>query len=501
MRNKSFISAALCSLLLLETVAVTASCGAASGAGDTTSGDTNTASSTQDTTTEPESKLEVKDFGGYNIRILARLDTGSGAWATIDTTAEEENGEAINDAVYRRNRQISEDYNVTFESIFVDANQHVNLVSQSVLAGDDNYDLILVLLSNQATLSMQNYLVNLNDLDYLDLKKSCWDVAGNECLKIAGKNYCAMGDLNITDNDATYCTLFNKQILASYPDIPDLYELVNSGKWTLDKLREYSTIATSDVNGDGAMSWDTDRFGVIDQYEVGVALLLGAGENTCELDNDGLLSYNLGSEKIVSAFEKIYNFFSDPSYQLTADASQYSSVTDKWNTLARGGFKANRALFFMGPIVNVRLIRDMETDFGILPTPKLTDDQSEYYSMLQAGNATAYSIPVTVADPSRSALILEALCEGSTDTLLTAYYDTTLKRKASRDNESSAMLDLIFSNHNIDFCNTFTSIGINTFIINMLKQTTNTFVSSEASGRDAYIANIEKINTAYSEQK
>ena len=120
--------------------------------------------------------------------------------------------------------------------------------------------------------------------------------------------------------------------------------------------------------------------------------------------------------------------------------------------------------------------------------------------MLQAGNATAYSIPTTATDPERTALILEALCEGSTDTLLPAYYETTLIRKASRDTESADMLDLIFENRIIDFSNAFLSIGINSFLINTLKSASNTFTSSEASQRGTFEDNIAKINEAFSSQ-
>ena len=68
------------------------------------------------------------------------------------------------------------------------------------------------------------------------MSNPCWDVVGNSCLEVNGKMYFAMGDINITDNDATYSTLFNKEIIAEFPDMPDLYELVEEGSWTLDKL-------------------------------------------------------------------------------------------------------------------------------------------------------------------------------------------------------------------------------------------------------------------------
>ena len=450
--------------------------------------------------TTAESQLEIKDFGGYNVRILTRADTGTGTWFTLDVTAEEENGDAINDAVFRRNQKIEEDYNITIERISEEGADHVNLITQSVLAGDDTYDLVLSYLQNLSSVASEGYLLDLNSLSSLDLSNPCWDVVGNSCLEVNGKMYFAMGDINITDNDATYSTLFNKEIIAEFPDMPDLYALVEEGSWTLDKLKEYSIMVTSDVDGNGQMEWDTDRYGLISQYEVGVAMLLGSGQKTVDIGSDGFLKYNLNNEKIVEGFELIYDFFADQSYQLIADAPAYSSVTDLWNTLARGGFKAGRALFYIGPTANVRLIRDMEADFGILPVPKLTEDQDKYYSMLQAGNATAYSIPTTATAPERTALILEALCEGSTDTLLPAYYETTLIRKASRDTESADMLDLIFENRIIDFSNAFLSIGINSFLINTLKSASNTFTSSEASQRGTFEDNIAKINEAFSSQ-
>ncbi len=464
-----------------------------------TTDSSDTSNSDAVSTTAP-STLEVKDFGSYNIRILTRADTGTGTWFTVDVTSDEMNGEVINDAVFMRNEKIEETYNVTFERISEEGTDHVNLVTQSVLAGDDTYDLVLSYLQNQASIASEGYVFDLNSLESLDLTNSCWDIVGNSCLEVNGKMYFVMGDVNITDNDATYSTLFNKEIAASFPDMPDLYQLVKDGSWTLDKLKEFSIMVTDDVDGNGIMEWDKDRYGLISQYEVGIAMLLGSGQKTVEIGSDGFLSYNLNNEKIVNAFELIYNFFADQSYQLIADAPAYANVTDLWNTLARGGFKAGRALFYIGPIANVRLIRDMEADFGILPVPKLTEDQDKYYSMLQAGNATAYSIPVTVSDPERSALILEALCEGSTGTLLPAYYENTLVRKASRDTESGDMLDLIFENRIIDFSNAFLSIGINSFILNTLKSATNTFVSSEASQRTKFVDNIETINEAFSAQ-
>ena len=486
---KKLITAILLSALILSSVA----CGGTpSGQSETSAPDDGQTGTTAEETT---SSLEVKDFGNYTLRVLTR-DDGATAWRTLDLVAESESGDAINDAVYKRNQAVFETYNVNIERVIVDFSQTVNLVQQSVLAGSDDYDLVLNILVNQAKLSAAECLYDLTSLPYIDVDNKCWDTVGNDCMRIGGKLYCVMGDINITDNDATYCTLFNKKLKEQNTSVPDLYQLVKDGKWTLDKLKEFAVSSTQDVNGNGELEWDKDMWGVIDQYEIGVALLLGSGMKAVNTDKDGYLVYNLSDQKINTAFGKIYDFFADQTYQLTADNSKWSSVKDLWNVLARGTFKEDRALFFMGHIGNVRLIRDMETDFGILPIPKLDESQEIYHSMMQSNNATAYSIPIT-ADAERSALILEALGEGSTDTLLPAYYETTLKRKASRDSESSDMLDLIFANRVVDYCNTYTDIGINSFIQSELKATSNTFASGEASNRATYIENIDKINESY----
>lgn len=442
------------------------------------------------------------DFENYVFRIMTRDDKNTTTWRVIDVVDSEENvGDSINDAVYKRNTAVSEEYNVTFERVETIHEQIVATVTQSVLAGDDNFDALQAILTFQSQLAAEGYLHSLDKFDDLQLDESWWDSIGNGFLRIGGELYSAMGDINIIDNDATYSVLFNKKLLANYPAIPDIYQLVRDGKWTLDKLHEYSQLVSKDLDGNGVMEWDKDQFGVIDQYEVSEALLLGSGMRAVEFDKDGYLEYNLSNEKIVNTFEKVYNFFSDDTCQITTDASKYSSVSDKWNVVSRGTFKSDRGLFFMGPTVNVRLLRDMTSDFGILPIPKIEESQSTYHSMLQSNNATSYSIPVTAAVPDRTALILEALCEESVDTLTPAYYENTLKRKASRDNESSDMLDLIFANRIIDQADTYTTIGIKSFIEGQAKSESNTFASSEASNRSSYVEKIDKINESFKKLK
>ena len=143
---KKLITAILLSALILSSVACG---GTTSDQSETTAPDDGQTGTTAEETT---SSLEVRDFGDYTLRVLTR-DDGATAWRTLDLVAESESGDAINDAVYKRNQAVFETYNVNIERVIVDFNQTVNIVQQSVLAGSDDYDLVLNILVNQAKLS------------------------------------------------------------------------------------------------------------------------------------------------------------------------------------------------------------------------------------------------------------------------------------------------------------------------------------------------------------
>ena len=88
----------------------------------------------------------------------------------------------------------------------------------------------------------------------------------------------------------------------------------------------------------------------------------------------------------------------------------------------------------------------MEGDFGILPLPKYDVSQEKYRSPVNPYSGAVIGVPPTVSDFERTGIILEAMAAESRYTLLPAYYDTLLMRKYIRDDESSDMLDIIFSN-------------------------------------------------------
>jgi hypothetical protein len=115
---------------------------------------------------------------------------------------------------------------------------------------------------------------------------------------------------------------------------------------------------------------------------------------------------------------------------------------------------------------NVSLFRDMEDDFGILPIPKLSEEQESYYSYSQPWGAVAVCVPVTNENLERTGMIIEAMAGASKYTSTPAMYDVTLKTKFARDEYSKQMLDIICENSTYDFAGIFNWSGIFDIIVN-----------------------------------
>jgi hypothetical protein len=125
----------------------------------------------------------------------------------------------------------------------------------------------------------------------------------------------------------------------------------------------------------------------------------------------------------------------------------------------------------------VTLLRDMETDFGIIPPPKFNNEQSDYCVAIHPGCTSSIAIPVTVENTERTGTILEALTAESKYTLLPAYYDISLKTKFARDDESQEMLDIIFANRIYDLGQVFSWGNAQAFYEQQLSKGTGNLTS------------------------
>lgn len=163
--------------VLLSMSAASISCGDNTTAEDTTGGnaDDTTETATEEVTTEQDIKstLPTADFDGEEFNIFL--------WEYTQMAATEENGDIINDAVYRRNADIEELYNVKLSFTVRDgssesgkASSWFKTVESSILAGDGSIDLAGGYGYQFASKSLNGNFVNLCDISTIDFSKPWW---------------------------------------------------------------------------------------------------------------------------------------------------------------------------------------------------------------------------------------------------------------------------------------------------------------------------------------
>jgi len=411
---------------------------------DESFGKSETSDSASSVESRPDYTLSEEDFNGYNFRILSRTP---GGWGNHEISAEEITGDPINDSVYQRNGAIEEKYNVIITNIPSD--DVSGAASRSIRAGSDDYDLLIVGLVRQEPLITSGLLNALNDVPYVDLTKPWWDQRAVEQLAINNKLFTGVCDFTIIDKDSIAIFMFSKQLMQEY-ELENPYELVSSGQWTLDKMFDMMRTVSRDLNGDGIID-DEDQFGLTTAVHYSQFLFNAAGESIAKLNADKIPEITLFSERAVAVTDKIREIQSNTEYTINVDSGAFDSKYGNiWIDLQQNMFTENRALFFHGRMQSVTALREMETDFGILPPPKFDEYQANYHAAVGTWTASAVSVPITVPDLEVTGLILEALVFESRYTLLPAYYDINLKTKFARDEESKEMIDIILQNRIYD---------------------------------------------------
>jgi len=274
--------------------------------------------------------------------------------------------------------------------------------------------------------------MNINTVDTINLDNPWWFDKINNEITVASKLYTIAGSYALNSMTAAWCTYFNKKLINDF-ELENPYELVNSGKWTFDKMVEMGTVVCADLNGNGLID-DEDRFGF--SHENAYSLRYGMGTTITNFDSDGYPIMDGASEKMIIVFDKIKSLYNNDKLFYKDTGNDFSKIDLM--------FTNNQSLFhsYTIKLTEDAIMREFE-DYGIVPTPKLDEKQENYYAL---SYGDSYSIPIIVNDENISGAVLEALNRESYLNVIPSYYDIALQRKYTRDDESSAMLDIILDN-------------------------------------------------------
>ena len=377
---------------------------------------------------------------------------------------EEMTGEVVNDALYQRNIDVSERLNVKLETAVGNGWQAygatIGAIRASIQASDGAYDVIAGWSAQIPSLSLEGLFLDAQTIPYLDLEMPWWNQSCRTELKIGNRLFFVTGDLTQTIIESMYVYTFNQKV-ADDLGIEDPYTVVNEGRWTLDYVRKQTADLGTDRNGDGKMdkydSWGLATYQVngMDNY------MQGARVSMMGRDADDVPVLDVDMDRTTSLVEKVYALcFENPGCYVE-EGGNYD--------ITYAVFKADRALYTTMMMSQVRTeLADMESDFGILPYPKLDETQSAYGTRVQDG-LTIFAVPIDCQKVEITGAVMEAMAAENYRKVTPAVYDVAMKTKYSRDPASAAMIDLIQQSVLINFESIYNeSIGNPWFIMRFM---------------------------------
>lgn len=408
--------------------------------------------------------IEPEDYKGYEFRILTVGSTGGSHWSAYEFFYDDSlSGDTLNEAVKTRDNDVSAIFNIKMAYVEKPKNDLMDYARQAILSDSDEFDLVTAPLEDASVLACEGMYADLMEYDHiLNLEAEYWDQSARETLTIDNKLYFTVSDLTLLDKQATDVIFFTKSMLAKYPDLTEgyengLYSMVEAGTWTVENM--YNMVKTVSLdNGDGIQTYE-DAYGLGGKKaESQSALMVGCGVKGVTRNASGELIYDIEShiDTFVKCFGYVYDMVNTPSYgMMSGTMLNWFTEPQIWVEGFGGMMENNNLLFHLTNMNRCRLFREMETDFGIVPLPKANEQQEEYYTVASAEFANSVAIPVNAKDKERTCNILEIMTCVANKTTYYAYIEQSLKGKYLRDDDSEAMLQMIFDNRVYDIGDIF----------------------------------------------
>ena len=347
-------------------------------------------------------------------------------------------GNLENDALYSRVVDIEENFGiqVTFRvSKGPDAGyentgeETTDVVTTDQMSGLKSYDLIEGHVETAgAPLLNAGCLQPVNDYDMLDLSRSWWLNDLEAKYSIGGKLFFLTGKINPTHYSEASCILYNKQVAEEFR-LPDMYELVENGDWTLDKMNEIASYIPAN--------------GAVKRYMIGdgLSFFFGAGFTLSEKDDNDIPVIPSSLSQAKSDYiDKLNSIFGDESVK-------FDKAVPGYDFYDRDVFTNGEVLFWVDGVWRANDMRTFDVEFGILPIPKKDASQDNYISL---SSDRAVYFAKDIKDPEMTGVITEALAALSEKHLEPAYYEKALKGRSTYDTKSKMVLDILYNSKVVD---------------------------------------------------
>ena len=354
--------------------------------------------------------------------------------------ADEQNGDAVNDAIYYRNITVEERLGVKLAFNEIKGNssafqEYCQTVMTTVNAGDASYDALACYLRSAGVLTLQHGLEDLLSVEHVDFTQPWWPSSLTELNTVNDKLYFMSGDIATSLLYQMMFMIYNTKLGADLAQ-EDPQALALEGKWTQDKLIEMAAGAYADLDTSGSKT-EADQYGLFSYQHPNLDIFyMGAGLNYIDPTDSGelKLSDDILSEKSYGIIDKLNALF-------------YSSNDGFFTKSVSDGaiIEAGVSLFYniTGQLLTQRFYNS-EMSYSILPAPKYDEAQASYLTPV-AFTHSMYCIPVSAAKADMSGAVLECMASEGYRQVTPALFESSFKYKYSKGENDAKIFELIRS--------------------------------------------------------
>ena len=457
---------------------------------------------------------ESLDFGGKKVKVLTTGTAASPTTHQIQPNNNEQYSEETTNAVLTAceecTRLVEQELGITVEEEMVYTwsrygGDMYKRIQTDAMSYSGDYVFAMPCSIEASMLSIEGMLYDLNDVPHIDLSREWWCHEFNEGVTVDGSTYFAISDIGTVSKQATLFVAFNKKMaetnkLTDKYGYSSLYEMVDKKAWTQDVMFEMAKSVYQDVNANNVRDLG-DINGLAGQDGAVYNFLTAAGEQIISIE-DGFPKLTVYNERAINVISNAQEYLQDPQGGFISANDYFDMSQVPVRDAIVPEFKADRLLFFMDAIMNLDLIRDMESDFGVLPVPMYDEHQDGYSSQIGCWSTNCIVVPTFVQGEELeiAGYFIEALSAVSHKKLNPVYYEQTLQYQISRDDDSMRMLDIIFNTRTCELAEIY-HLGIYDTVCGMLKKPVGTFASEYDAIDDKTNDAIEEIVASYKKQK
>ena len=361
-------------------------------------------------------------------------------------------GDSLNTAVFYRNETIKEELGI--ELNFPEAKEGDdinNYITNNYKAGVGGVDIVANKHFNNTSPTLMECYKNLmhEDFTYLHLDHPYWNQNFINTAKANDRLFVVVGDMTLSCYMTTFTMLFNKTLLNDIHRMSDedLYAKVLNGEWTWDYLTELCLNTHSDIDSVSGKS-EGDIFGYTSHSDShaydGYLAAFDMSVTTVDAEGNHKLIDSSYIDTLGSAADKLAKFYmTDDVYLVGYKSASYVQPV--------ASFKKGLSLFCTSGMGDVVHLTEMTDEYGLLPMPKYTTEQENYYGGVQDSHNSISVMYHAAQDYEQISAVLELFASKSYSSVRPTLFEKVVKGKYLKDASSVQVFDIILAGTKWDF--------------------------------------------------